>query len=960
MKRSRPASHYVMEGTMIRTRIFTCLFYSLFSIMIVASNAPTNPTATPIAPDQIRLTWTDNSSDEIGFTFAYATNPTFTNAVYVWTGGVNVTSYTHTGRNAATTYYYKIKAEGSPDSSWTSIVSATTSPSGLALTPTSSSTVSLAWTGNAANTDITGYTYAYANNSAWTGATYVWVAGANASNTSRSGLATATTYWVKIKAEGAVDSLDSPFGPAVAATTTPAGPTATVVSATQIDVSWTGNASNSNIVGYTVAKATNSSFTNATYHYTNGAGATLFSSTGLSSGTTYYYKVKAEGTSDAYDSPFTAAITASTSSAPNPPSALTATTVSSSQINLGWTDNSTNEIAFELKRATDSSFTQNVVWIGGIQGTTYSNTGLAANTTYHYKVRAKGTGADSAYSSPASATTQTTDPTIPQPPSALTVSSVSSSSVTLTWTDNSNNETGFEVKRATDSAFTQGISWVGSIGAPPYTSPGLSPGATYYFKVRAEGVAGKSAYSNTVNATTAGAVSGGTAISPRFFGLNAWMPAQISGTDKGGHLGEKWIDIRDSKPRMIRYGGIAVDKANPDWKENSSAPACDPTDAYETAFEQYAQMVDDIRGAGAEPILQVPVDANLYAPEQAAALVQCINGTLQKNVIYWSIGNEPNHEYSYGSAQIAEYIRRFAPAMKTADTRIKILAPELAGYSQAIMTDLLCGAQDISNTFTINGVAYYYVDVVTFHDYQYPKNGGSTWPTSRADVIGALSGFRQNLIDLSDRVATCNGTRNRTGEAALKIAVTEANINYDNPPNESQNNLDGYGAAGFIGGQFWADIMGVSMLRGVDMLNFWSIIEGNNAQGDKGYLCRDLSTYHPSYYHFLMMAEHFRGNIIEPSDNQGNVKTYAAKDTDQVVVILINQDMASFNYTVRLDTTPVTNALTVNVAANIAAQKTGTLAGQSTLLLVFDSNGALKKTVEYKRSAPDAPQTLYY
>ncbi|HUR81319.1 MAG TPA: hypothetical protein VM733_11170, partial [Thermoanaerobaculia bacterium] len=260
-----------------------------------ATNAPTNLVATAVSNNQINLTWTDNSTDEEGFTFMVDTNAAFTNPSYVWTGGANTTSYSHTSRSTATTYYYKIKAEGSPDSTWTSAASATTAPASLAAAATSNSAVGLTWTGNGSNANITGYTYAYANNSAFTGATYIFVSGNTSSSTSRTGLGTATTYWWKIKAEGLTDALDSPFTSAVAATTTPASLGATTVSSSQINLSWSGNSGNSNLTGYTYAVATNANFTGASYRFVSGAGATSASDTSVIAGTTYYYKIKAEG-----------------------------------------------------------------------------------------------------------------------------------------------------------------------------------------------------------------------------------------------------------------------------------------------------------------------------------------------------------------------------------------------------------------------------------------------------------------------------------------------------------------------------------------------------------------------------------------------------------------------------------------------------------------------------------------
>jgi hypothetical protein len=77
--------------------------------------------------------------------------------------------------------------------------------------------------------------------------------------------------------------------------------------------------------------------------------------------------------------------------APAAPTVLDATTVSSSQIDLTWTDNASTEDGFYIYQSTDN-VTFTLVGTNAANDTTYSATGLSASTLYYFKVRAfKGT-----------------------------------------------------------------------------------------------------------------------------------------------------------------------------------------------------------------------------------------------------------------------------------------------------------------------------------------------------------------------------------------------------------------------------------------------------------------------------------------------------------------------------------------------------------------------------------------
>lgn len=90
---------------------------------------------------------------------------------------------------------------------------------------------------------------------------------------------------------------------------------------------------------------------------------------------------------------------------PSAPSNLAATAVSASQINLTWTDNSGIETNNVVMRSTTSGGPYTTIATLGANVTSYSNTGLSANTTYYYVVKATNANGSSPNSNQASALT---------------------------------------------------------------------------------------------------------------------------------------------------------------------------------------------------------------------------------------------------------------------------------------------------------------------------------------------------------------------------------------------------------------------------------------------------------------------------------------------------------------------------------------------------------------------------
>jgi predicted phage tail protein len=182
---------------------------------------------------------------------------------------------------------------------------------------------------------------------------------------------------------------------------------------------------------------------------------------------------------------------------------LTATAISSTQVNLTWVDGDNAEQGFKIERCTGSDCSD-FAQIATVEAnvTNFSNTGLSPSTSYSYRLRAYNASGDSDYSNIASASTPAA-PLLPAAPTNLTATVISKSQINLSWTDNANNETGFRIQRCKGSTCTN-FTQIATLGpdATSYINTKLSPYTTYRYRVVAYNASGLSDYSNIALAKT--------------------------------------------------------------------------------------------------------------------------------------------------------------------------------------------------------------------------------------------------------------------------------------------------------------------------------------------------------------------------------------------------------------------------------------------------------------------------
>ena len=121
---------------------------------------------------------------------------------------------------------------------------------------------------------------------------------------------------------------------------------------------------------------------------------------------------------------------------PEAPTSLSATAPRHDRVDMTWKDNADDEDGFKVERKIGAGPFQQVT-MRPADTQSWSNTALAELTQYTYRVRAFRGAENSQYSNNASATTPLGGPI------QLAVSTVSTTSLKLTWQDSSQQEDGF-------------------------------------------------------------------------------------------------------------------------------------------------------------------------------------------------------------------------------------------------------------------------------------------------------------------------------------------------------------------------------------------------------------------------------------------------------------------------------------------------------------------------------------
>jgi hypothetical protein len=318
--------------------------------------------------------------------------------------------------------------------------------------------------------------------------------------------------------------------------------------------------------------------------------------------------------------------TSSCSAVPAAPAGLTSTATSPSVIGLSWTAVTPPAncaiSSYSVYGSTTSGFTPGTsnLLASGVTGTTYSNTGLAASTTYYYVVEAVDAAGNS---TPSAQTSAETEPsacsTVPAAPTGLTATATSSSAVGLSWTavtpPANCSISSYSVYGSTTSGFTPGAGNLLASGqtGTTYSVTGLSASTAYYFVVEAIDAAGASAASAQATATTQG-LSNNTG----YVSINAGGPA-VSDSGSGDN---SFVADED-----FSAGGTTFSVTNAITIPSSIAATAAPAAVYQSARQGVVTYTIPNLTAGTNYIVRLHFAELYFTAAGSREFNVAINGT---------------------------------------------------------------------------------------------------------------------------------------------------------------------------------------------------------------------------------------------------------------------------------------------------------------------------------------------
>ncbi|MCI0341298.1 MAG: hypothetical protein L0216_09125 [Planctomycetales bacterium] len=286
-----------------------------------------------------------------------------------------------------------------------------------------------------------------------------------------------------------------------------------------------------------------------------GPNETTYVDAGLEPTRTYHYRVRAFGLHGT--SLYTETISVTTPL--EPATNVSAAFLPDARVNVSWTPGA-GAWSFVIERSTDAA-SFSAIASQKSPGSTWVDSNVSASTTYTYRVRSVSEDGRSTTSAPATVVTPGPPPP-PSAPSDLRATRGAGATVTLSWRDNSTDESGFDVERSGDGGGT----WVNAARLAPgsisYVDASAPDSAAILYRVSATNAWSRSSFTTTGIERTEpgtwtalqGSATGAGLGRPR---VNSWISAPSIAAGASGFLYVVWVDGGDypAQVRLLKWDG---------------------------------------------------------------------------------------------------------------------------------------------------------------------------------------------------------------------------------------------------------------------------------------------------------------------------------------------------------------------------------------------------------------------
>ncbi len=377
-----------------------------------APTAPATLTATPVVASttQLDLSWSAATDDGgvTGYRIERCQGVGCTTFLEIGTTGAGVLTFSHTGLTTGNPYTYRVRAFdgannlGPYSPTATAVPTDTTPPNieaGVGIMVVSTSQIDVTWEQPTEGSYIWDYRVERCQGASCTN--FVEIAAATVTRYSDTGLTPATTYRYRVRCldyvgnAGGYSSIYTKTTTLPADVTPPTAPgslTATPVPSARIDLSWTAATDAGGLTDYRIERCQGVGCSNFVQIARTPSTTLAFSNqtNHLLDGNSYTYRVRATDTTGNFGA-YSATVTAVATDSVNPtvPSALVTMVNSPTQVTLTWTRSTdySDLIQYQVERCQGVGCT-NFAAVRTVPVTTVTDTSLATNTAYSYRVRA--------------------------------------------------------------------------------------------------------------------------------------------------------------------------------------------------------------------------------------------------------------------------------------------------------------------------------------------------------------------------------------------------------------------------------------------------------------------------------------------------------------------------------------------------------------------------------------------